>query len=636
MPSQNPARMALLARSDRPRHRGVFSALLFLFLAGAAAAQVEKVVYTVEYRREVLDRAFVTATVAGKANGPIDVQIPTWTPGAYEIKPFYKRILSVAARDAKGVALAVTHPDNLTWHVEASADWPIFVTYERLDQPQGLADSGRAGPRLPNYVGFLPTDTFMYVVGAKTVPHEVRFRVPEGWLVQMSLPRGTDPLHFIAPDYDTIVDAPVELGHLTVRRFQVGDAIYSIVLDFRDPSFALGSLEALLRRIIRYQVGMWGAKAPYAEYQFQFHDGPGFGLEHLTSTTLAVPTVFLRMQGPGVFDSLYAHEYFHVWNVKRLRPKQLGPFDYTQPVRTKALWLCEGITDYYADVTCWRTGIWSDGKFLATMQDEIQRLQTTPARLMETVEASSWAAFDRGYDGLGTQQYVDYYNKGKLIGLVFDLVIRDRTRGERSLDDVMRGLYAKYALPNPGYDDDALAKEFSDIAGFDFRPLFEKYVSGVEELPFAEALATIGVRYTPGESDTKGALAWWQRSRLAIDGGQLVVREPSETLAGFGFSAGDRVLAVNERPLPAAQKLQDVLGICLPRNAGAAVVRVRRGEETKDLLVPFPLAQRWDLELIREPTPEQRVRFEQFKADRYSALVPNGPTLETIGLPRRR
>jgi predicted metalloprotease with PDZ domain len=613
-----------------------FAAASFVFLAasGIVSAQVERVSYTVEYRAEVLDRAFVSATISGKPDGPLDVQIPTWSPGAYEVKPFWKRILAVAARDAKGTALEVTHPDNLTWKIAAATDWPVFLTWERLDQPQGLAESGKPGPRKPNYVAFLPSDTFLYVVGKKTVPHDVRFKVPEDWLVQMSLPKGPEPRHFLAADYDTIVDAPVELGHLMVRRFEVGGVPSAIVVDYRDRRFPMQSLEDLLRRIIRYEVGMWGGKAPYAEYQFQIHDGPGFGLEHLSSTTIAVPRFLIRMQGPGVFDSLFAHEYFHTWKVKRLRPKQLGPFDYTQPVRTKALWFSEGVTDYYADVTCWRTGIWNDGKYLDSMRGEIERLQSTPRRHLESVEGSSWAAFDRGYGGIGTEAQVDYYNKGKLVGLCLDLLIRDRTGGAKSLDDVMRALYAKYALPKPGFDEDGLAKDFTEIAGFDLDPFFKSWVSGLDELPFTEMFATIGIRCTPGQPDRRGVLGWWKASKLAIVSGELIVQEPCEALEQLGLKPGDCVLSVNDAPLAKADRPQDLFGALVPKDAGTAVLQVRRGGEIVTVTAPFPPLRRWDLEQVRDPTPEQRKRFQEYKADRYSGLVENGPTLETIGLPK--
>jgi predicted metalloprotease with PDZ domain len=620
--------------------------LLLLLWAGSLGAQVERVSYGVEYRAEVRDRAFVTATFSGKAESrPLDVQIPSWSPGAYEIKPFHKRILNFAAKDAKGATLEVTKPDELTWRIAASRDWPIFASYERLDQPEGLADTGKPSPRKRDYVGFNPTDTFMYAVDAKTVPHDVKFTVPQGWLIAMARPSDEGGTRFSAPDYDTLADCPIELGHLTIHKFKVGDVTHSIVLDFRDRRFQLQSLEALLRKIIRYQVGMFGAKdaassggarPPYASYEFHFHDGPGFGLEHLSSTTLAVPTSLLRGMGPGLFDSLYAHEYFHLWNVKRIRPKQLGPFDYTKPVRTKALWLCEGVTDYYADVTCWRARIWNDGKFLETMRGEIQRLQSTPRRLVETVEASSWAAFDRGYGGIGTEEHVDYYNKGKLIGLCLDLTIRDRTNGEKSLDDVMRGLYAKYALPKPGFDEDALPKEFSEIAGFDLEPFFKSYISGVAELPFAECFETIGVRLNAGQPDRKGVIGWWQRSGLEIVDGELVVKTPCDPLAEVGLAEGDRIVSVNDVALPKAGKPSELLPALVPPQAGASVLRVRRGDREISVTLPFPMRSNWDLNRVHDPTPRQRARFEQYKADPYSGLVQDGPTLETIGLPPPR
>ena len=431
----------------------------------------------------------------------------------------------------------------------------------------------------------------MYVVGGKTVPHEVRFRVPDGWLVQMSLPRrDRTRCHFIAPDYDTIVDAPVELGHLTVRRFQVGDAIYSIVLDFRDPS----SRSDRSRRSFagssatRWACGARRRRTPSTSSSSTTDPGSA------SSTSRPRRSPFRRCscacRGPGVFDSLYAHEYFHLWNVKRLRPKQLGPFDYTQPVRTKALWLCEGITDYYADVTCWRTGIWSDGKFLATMQDEIQRLQTTPARLMETVEASSWAAFDRGYDGLGTQQYVDYYNKGKLIGLVLrppDPRPHARRTLARRRD--ARPLREVRACRSPDTTTTRSRRSSRRSPASTSARSSRSTSAASRSCRSRRRSRRSGSASTPGESDTKAALAWWQRSRARDR------RRTSSSCASrpsrsprFGLSAGDRVLAVNERPLPAAQRPQDVLGALVPRDAGAAVVRVRRGEETKDRARPVP------------------------------------------------
>jgi predicted metalloprotease with PDZ domain len=305
-------------------------------------------------------------------------------------------------------------------------------------------------------------------------------------------------------------------------------------------------------------------------------------------------------------------------------------------VRTKALWLSEGITDYYADIACWRSGLWNDGKFLQTMQGEIQRLQSTPKRLVESVETASWNAFDRGYASLQGDENVDYYNKGKLIGLCLDLTIRHHTQGERSLDDVMRGLYEKYALPKPGFDDDALAAEFSTLAGFDLKPFFASYISGVAELPFSETLMTIGIRCTPGEMDRKAAMRWWQRSDLVIDRGELVVNKPYKSLRQMGLLEGDRVVAVNDKALPQCTDPKELIPALVPEGAGAASLSVKRGESVVSVLISVPPSKRWDIEQLPNPTPTQRKRFEEYRADRYSALVPNGPTLETIGVPLKK
>jgi predicted metalloprotease with PDZ domain len=197
----------------------------------------------------------------------------------------------------------------------------------------------------------------------------------------------------------------------------------------------------------------------------------------------------------------------------------------------------------------------------------------------------------------------------------------------------MRALYAKYALPKPGFDEDALAKDFSEVAGFDLEPFFKSYVSGVAELPFTECLATIGVRCSPGQPDRKGVIGWWQRSDLAIVDGDLVVKAPADPLTDAGVVEGDRIVAVNDVALPKAGKPSDLYAALAPEGAGASVLRIRRGEREVTVTLPFPMRANWDLDRIHDPSPTQRARFEEFKADRYSQLVPDGPTLETIGLP---
>lgn len=501
--------------------RGLRLVLASLCFTVACAAQVASVAYTVTVKADVLDRSFVAMTVSGVAVPSLSIEMPSWSPGAYELRNYWKLLENVKATDAEGRPLEVTHPTESRWSVGAAA-WPVTFTYDRLEPASGLFGGEGTKPRSGKrrHVAFNPTDTYAYVVDAKQAPCTLALVVPDGWKHDVALAPGKAPGTYTAPDYDTLADAPVEMGTLRIHTFTVGGVPYTLTLDRDDPKFPMESVENLLRPIIRHSVGMMGGKAPFERYSFQMHEGPGYGLEHLSSCTIAVP-YFLLKQAPGQFDTLFAHEFFHLWNVKRLRPKVLGPFDYTGPCRTRHLWFSEGVTDYYADLVCWRTGITKDDVFRENLLGEIRRLQSNPQRLKESVGAASASAFDRGYSGLST---LDYYNKGKLVGLCLDLHIRRTTGNARSLDDVMRDLIATYGLPKPGFEEDALFPAISKSAGFDVGPELAKWVDGTDELPLAEMLSTVGWTLekrapesaNPSESRRRRAREQWTLTPMRV------------------------------------------------------------------------------------------------------------------------
>ncbi len=458
-------------------------------LASWIAAQISGVAYTVTVKADVLDRTFVSMTVSGTAAEGVSIEMPAWSPGAYELRNYWKLLRNVEATDADGKTVSVTHPSDVRW-TAAPAKMPVTFTYDRLEPASGLFGAEGTKPRSGKreHVAFNPTDTYAYVVDGKNAPCTLKLVVPDGWKHDVPLAPGGAPGVYTAPDYDTLADATVEMGKLRIHTFTVGGIRYTLTLDRDDPKFPMESVENLLRPIIRHSIGMMGGTAPFERYSFQMHEGPGYGLEHLSSCTIAVPYFLLR-QAPGQFDTLFAHEFFHLWNVKRLRPKVLGPFDYTGPCRTKHLWFSEGVTDYYADLICWRTGITKDEVFRQNLLGEIRRLQSNPQRLKESVAAASMSAFDRGYSGLST---LDYYNKGKLVGLCLDLHIRRETSNRKSLDDVMRDLHAAYGLPKAGFGEDELFGAISKSAGVDVAPQLSKWVDGMDELPLIEMLATVG------------------------------------------------------------------------------------------------------------------------------------------------
>ncbi len=458
-------------------------------LASIVCGQASRVHYTVTVDKAVLDRTNVAMTIDGTGTKPLSIEMPSWSPGAYEMRNYWKLLTNVAAKDSKGELLELTHLENDRWTFTPRS-WPVTVTYDRLEPAKGLFGSEGTKPRSAKseHIAFNPTDTYAYVVDGKNLPCSVGFVIPDGWKLDVALDPSDKPLTFIAPDYDTLADAPVEMGKLTIHKFTVGGVPYTVTLDREDEKFPMASVENLLRPMIRNAVGMMGGKAPFARYSFQIHQGPGFGLEHLSSCTISVP-YFLMKQAPGQFDTLFAHEFFHCWNIKRIRPAALGPFNYREPCRTRHLWFSEGVTDYYADIIAWRSKVTRDAEFRRSLLSEISKLQSTKARLEESVGDSSHAAFDRGYAGLSR---LDYYNKGKLIGLCLDLHLRRVSQGNMTLDHVMRGLLERHGLPKPGFPEDGFFKVISEIAGVDVEPWLKRYVDGTDELPLAEAFEFIG------------------------------------------------------------------------------------------------------------------------------------------------
>jgi predicted metalloprotease with PDZ domain len=312
-----------------------------------------------------------------------------------------------------------------------------------------------------------------------------------------------------------LIDTPTEIGpDWTQDDFQVDDKNYHVVLH------ALGgdagkrkSLARDIERIVRAEVSMWGAPE-FTDYTFLIHTGAvdhGDGMEHLTSTQIVQRRPLSDPAGYEGVLATVAHEFFHVWNVKRLRPLELGPWDFTRPLATRGLWIAEGFTNYYGHLMLRRAEVWTDREFYARLADEIDGLDDTPGSRMMSAEESSLVAplIDGACHVQQTdirQTSVSYYDKGEVIALVLDLLIRGRTQGRASLDEVMRRAYKEFYLDSPqatyylrgrGYTIEEFQRVAQDAAGFDLADFFARYVRGVEPLPYEEAFAQVGLRLIP-------------------------------------------------------------------------------------------------------------------------------------------
>jgi predicted metalloprotease with PDZ domain len=335
-------------------------------------------------------------------------------------------------------------------------------------------------------------------------PHEVQFELPAGWTRVMTgldeVPGGATP-RFRAVDYETLVDSPILAGDLGVREFVVAGIRHYVVSAGDTARWDGDAATKALQTYVDATHRLWGF-LPYDRYLFLlvFRQGGG-GLEHKNST---LSTVAAR-PGPGLWASigLLAHEHFHLYNVKRLRPVELGPFDFEHPPTTGALWIAEGVTSYYSNLLMTRAGLRTPQEHLASLSSLVRGLENAPGRLLQSVEQSSREVWNNSNSGVNPNDTtVSYYNKGNVLGLLLDARIRRVTQGRRSLDDVMRLAYQRYSGAR-GFTADQFRQTAEEMAGVDLHEWFRRSVSSTEELDYRDVLEWFGLRVVTGEGSTK-------------------------------------------------------------------------------------------------------------------------------------
>ena len=521
------------------------SLLLCPALAGA-----QTVSYTVSMPKPTSSLLHVAMEIRGAAGPSVDVAMPAWSPGAYSLHWAAKNVTALSATDGAGTPLEARMVDTSMWRIRPSAP-VIRVRYQVYLGPTTMNDA---------HATINGTRTLMYVVGKSPYPAPgaltLAVDAPAGW----KLATGLDEIRpgvFGAPDYDTLVDAPIEASpNLEVVTFDDQGAHYEIVIDGRN-DFDKDRMREDLRKMVAEHVRMMGG-APYRRYVFLLHgtNGTGTGgLEHLNSTAISFGRyASTNRDHYNTFLSVMSHEYFHLWNVKRIRPAILGPFDYSRPQHTRNLYVCEGLTDYYDDLALVRAGVWDRPTFYAALAKAIQQLQTQPGHLVTSAEMSSFLTWNRPDNGPNVS--ISYYTKGDILGVLLDLELRARTANRRTLDDVLRMLMAEHGLPKPGFaEDDGFrsAVEKIAVAGGatgDFGAFFRKYVSGLDEIDYDAYLRHAGLKLDIALAPPVRSIGVTTRT----DADRLIVDNVPPSGAGYdaGLMPGDVLLAMDdERVLPA-------------------------------------------------------------------------------------
>ncbi|WP_322511144.1 M61 family metallopeptidase [Chloroflexus sp.] len=441
----------------------------------------------------------VRIEIGREETGDMLLSLPAWTPGSYMIREFARHVQEFQATDGEGGPLPWRKVRKDCWLVAAGAAAQVVVSYKvyafdltvrtsHLDATHGY---------------FNGANVFMYVHGHTREPLTLHVDPPAGWQVTTGLaalppdPARPRRASFQAADYDELVDCPVECGTHRLLTFTVDGVLHRIAIWGRGNEDE-ARLLADTQRIVEAQRAMFGS-LPYRDYTFILHltDGRGGGLEHRNSATNMVDRWTFADQYER-YLSLTSHELFHAWNVKRLRPAALGPFDYQNENYTRLLWLMEGATSYYDDLLLVRAGLMSEERYLQKLADEIVQLQSQPGRHLQSLEQSSFDAWIKFYrpDENSINSSISYYLKGALVCWIFDMAIRARTNGARSFDDVMRYLLQRYPLEGPGIPEEgAVLAAIEAIGGADggLRELYDRYVAGVAELDYAAALAVVGL-----------------------------------------------------------------------------------------------------------------------------------------------
>ncbi|MFJ3047594.1 M61 family metallopeptidase [Herbaspirillum chlorophenolicum] len=515
----------------------------------------------------------VTITVDKPAAEGQVFSLPAWIPGSYMVREFAKNIVRLHA-ESGGKKVAVKKLDKHTWKAAACTSaltlsyqvyaWDLSVRTAHLDQTHGF---------------FNGTSVFLAAQGFEQGRHVVDILRPEGdafkrWRVATAMPElkarrygfGT----YVAQNYDELIDHPVEFGDFALASFKAHGVPHDVVITGQVPNLDMARLCDDLKKICEAQIAFFEPKskrAPMQRYVFMtlaVGDGYG-GLEHRASTALICARADLPVKGkPEQTDGyrtylgLCSHEYFHTWNVKRIKPAVFAPYDLRQENYTSLLWLFEGFTSYYDDLFLVRTGVIDTDAYLNMLSKTITGVLRGSGRKKQSVAESSFDAWVKYYrqDENAPNAIVSYYTKGSLVALGLDLTIRTQTRGRRTLDDVMRGLWNRYGRDfyeggGQGVPEEGILALLEELSGADLGRFFERCIRGTEDVPLAELLPGFGVSY--GDATPKDAKPWLG-ARIAKDGGDAKLASVYEgsPAAHAGLSAGDKLVALDGLRVPAS------------------------------------------------------------------------------------
>ncbi len=561
----------------------------------------------------------------------LDLVMPVWTPGSYLVREYARHVQDFSAANSVGRAVEWSKINKNTWRITTRSTASDRVTTLRVTYRVYANElTVRTNELNDRHAFWNNAALLMHVSGFVNAPATLRIAPFEDWRIATGLPSVEgSPNTFRAENFDILYDSPVMVGRLRTLTFTARNIPHRIVID-AEGNFDAERMRRDVQRIVETSLQMMepASNVPYSDYTFMLllPSRGGGGLEHLNSTALIWPRFnFSTPASYTNFLTLVAHEYFHLWNVKRIRPNALGPFDYSAENYTRLLWVAEGLTSYYENILTRRAGLMTEDDFLARTATAIEDLQNTPGRLAMSVEEASFDAWIKYYrpDENSVNSSISYYDKGALLGMLLDLEIRQRTNGARSLDDVMRRLYTDFAGANRNYSPNDFARVCEAVAGSSLDEFFAAYVRGREELPFERTLAYAGIQLnraggaaTPTPRPYLGADFTQEGDRLSV--ARVRIGTPAYDQ---GLNTGDQIVALDGVRVTrdilnariAERRPGDELTLSVFRNDDLRTLRVRLGSRTEG---SFRLTR------TANPTPEQTRLYQAWLGANASTSNP--------------
>ena len=484
------------------------------------------------------------------SGGAVELVMPVWTPGSYLVREYSAHIERMQAMEGQGDSLPLRKTAKNRWAVESGDATAIRVAYDvwagEIHVGANWVENSKA---LLNGAG-----VFLYTERSRAMPQEVVVTLPEHWPnVHTSMEATGEGRQYRARDYDELIDSPIVAGNTVEYNFEVNGQPYGLVFSENSRYWDYEKAVEDTAKLIREQQAFWGVNPFDRRYLFMtMFMGSFSGLEHDHSTVLMMDSLAMRNRDDyRLWLGLVSHEFFHAWNVRRMRPAALSEYNYERESYIRELWLAEGLTSYYDDLLLFRSGLVSVGEYLELLAGEIRNYETTPGRKVRSAELASFDTWIKHYrqDENSVNSTVSYYRKGAVIGFVLDTLVRRETGNDASLDDVMRTMFQRYGLvQNGGYPPGAFEDVVEEVAGPSARSLLEDMLRETVDPDVDSALDWYGLslKRSPGDNGDDNPPAGLG-IEVDIDGQTLIVKQvvAGHPGATAGLLPGDELIAID-------------------------------------------------------------------------------------------